>query len=240
MLPIKRYLQLLLLLAATTAHAGEAEIKKAVEATFNEKATSIKKSGFGGLYEVYVDGEIVYADEKGSFIIVGGSLLDVKAKKNITRERITKLSAIKFSDLPLDAAIKTVRGKGTRVFATFEDPNCGYCKRFAKDLQKLDDITMYTFIYPILSPDSTAKSKAIWCADSRLKAWNDWMIDNIAPKGDGKCDNPIDEVVSLGRKLKINGTPTIFLSNGERIGGAIPASELDKQLKDAGAAPTGK
>jgi thiol:disulfide interchange protein DsbC len=228
----KRLLTLIALLAAGAAHASEAQVKKAMKALFNEEPTSITKSGYGGLYEVYADGEVVYTDEKGSFVIVGGSLLDVKSKKNVTRERLAKLSAVKFSDLPLESAIKTVRGKGTRVFATFEDPNCGYCKRFAKDLQKLDDITMYTFVYPILSPDSTAKAKAIWCADSRLKAWNDWMIDGVAPKGDGKCDNPIDEVAALGRKLKINGTPTLILSNGERIGGAVPVTELDKRLKE--------
>ena len=236
----KRVLMLLALTASTVASAGEAEIKKAVEGMFNEKPTSITKSGFGGLYEVFVDGEIIYTDDKGSFVLAGGDLLDVKAKKNITRERLSKLTAIKFSDLPLESAIKTVRGKGTRVFATFEDPNCGYCKRFAKDLQKLDDITMYTFPYPILSQDSFNKSKAIWCADSRLKAWNDWMMDNVTPKGDGKCDNPIDTIVALGKKLKITGTPTVILSSGERIGGAVPVAELDKRLKEVSAAAKDK
>lgn len=232
----KRTLVLLALLLAGTAHANEAVIRKAVETLMEEKVTSITPTPFGGLWEVFVGGEIFYTDAKGSFVIASGEILDVKAKKNITRERLTKLNAIKFSELPLEMAIKTVRGKGTRVFATFEDPNCGYCKRFAKDLRNLDDFTMYTFVYPILGPDSTAKSKAIWCADSRLKAWNEWMVDGVTPKGDGKCDNPIDEVVALGKKYRINGTPAIILSNGERIGGAIPVTELDKKLKEASAA----
>lgn len=222
------------------ALAGEAEIRKSFEKTFNEKPTSVGKAPYGGLWEVFHDGELIYTDENGTFMIVSGELLDVNAKKNYSRERIAKLSAIKFSDLPLESAIKTVRGKGTRVFASFEDPNCGYCKRFAKDLQKLEDYTMYTFLYPILSPDSHQKSRAIWCADSRLKAWNDWMIDNIAPKGAGNCDNPVESIVALGRKLKVNGTPAIFLSNGERISGAIPVSELDKRLKEVAAGPKAK
>jgi thiol:disulfide interchange protein DsbC len=232
----KRSLAVLALMLAGSASAGEVEIRKTFEALLSEKPTSITPTRFNGLYEVYADGEIYYTDAQGSFVIAGGEILDVKAKQNLTRERLAKLNAIKFADLPLDMAIKTVRGKGTRVFATFEDPNCGYCKRFAKDLRNLDDFTMYTFVYPVLGPDSLTKSRAIWCADSKLKAWNDWMIEGVVPKGDGKCETPIDGVVALGKKYRITGTPTIILSTGERIGGAVPAVELDKKLKEASAA----
>ena len=218
------------------SQAGEAEIRKSFGAAFEEKPESVTKTPYGGMWEVFFEGEIFYTDEKGTFFIAGGHLLDTKGKKNVTAERLSKLSAIKFSDLPLESAIKTVKGKGTRVFATFEDPNCGYCKRFAKDLVKLEDYTMYTFLYPILSPDSHQKSKAIWCADGRLKAWNDWMVEGIAPKGSGKCDNPVESVVALGKKLRVNGTPAIFLSNGERISGAVPVADLDQRLKDVAAA----
>jgi thiol:disulfide interchange protein DsbC len=227
-----RLLALGLLGASAQAMAGEAEIRQAFAASFEVQPTSVSKTTYGGLWEIYHDGEIFYADDKATFIILGGSLLDIKAKKNVTEQRLAKLTAIKFSDLPLNAAIKTVRGKGTRVFATFEDPLCGYCKRFARDLQGLEDYTMYTFLYPILAPDSFAKSKAIWCSDNRQKAWIDWMVNNTAPKGEGKCDNPVDENVELGKKFRINGTPAIILSNGERIGGAIPVAELDKRLKE--------
>lgn len=227
-----------LCLLSGAAHAGETEIRKAFEDAFDEKPTSVTKTPVPGLWEVFAEGEIFYADDKGSYFIAGGNLLEIKSKKNLTRERLNKLTAINFSDLPLQQAIKQVRGKGTRVFATFEDPNCGYCKRFARDLQKLDDVTIYTFLYPILSPDSRSKSKAIWCAENRAKAWNDWMIDNVAPKGDGaKCDAAIEANVALGRKLRVNGTPAIFLANGERVTGAIPVADLEQRLKDAG---TGK
>lgn len=228
-----------LLLAACligAAHAGEAEIRKSFETAFDEKPTSVTRTTYGGLWEVYHDGEIFYSDDKGSFFIGGGNILDIKTRKNITRERMNKLSAINFSDLPLNQAIKQVRGKGTRVFATFEDPNCGYCKRFAKDLQKLDDVTIYIFLYPILSPDSLNKSKAIWCADNRVKAWNDWMIDNVTPKGDGKCDSTVESNIALGKKLRITGTPALVLANGERVTGAIPVAELEQRLKEVASA----
>jgi thiol:disulfide interchange protein DsbC len=140
-----------------------AVIKKAVETKLARTVTSVTKTPYLGLYEVYVDGQIVYTDEKVSALLVG-SLIDGKTMKNVTDERMQKLTAIKFSDLPLALAVKQVRGDGKRVFATFEDPNCGYCKKLAKDLAKLDNVTIYTFLYPILSPDSLEKSNQIWCA----------------------------------------------------------------------------
>jgi len=129
-----------------------------------------------GLYEVYADGNIFYTDEKVTAIVLSGQLIDAKTMKNVTDESMKKLTAIKFGELPLDRAIKQVRGDGKRVMATFEDPNCGYCKRLAKDLQKLDNVTIYTFLLPILSEDSVHKSKQIWCSADRAKAWNDWML----------------------------------------------------------------
>ncbi|MGB5208566.1 MAG: DsbC family protein, partial [Azonexus sp.] len=154
-----------------TASADEAEIKKAMEAKLGAKVESVNKSGYLGLYEIYVDGNILYTDEKMTAFIAGGQLIEGKTMKNVTEERMRKLTAIKFADLPLDRAIKQVRGDGKRVLATFEDPNCGYCKRLAKDLQKLDNVTIYTFLLPILSEDSLKKSKQIWCAADRSKAW---------------------------------------------------------------------
>lgn len=213
-----------------SAHADDASIKKAVEEKLSAKVDAVTKSSYLGLYEVYAEGNIFYTDEKVS-VIFAGNLIDTKTMQNVTQERLQKLSAIKFSELPLDLAVKTVRGKGTRVFATFEDPNCGYCKRFAKDLQALDDITVYTFLYPILSADSEQKSKQIWCAPDKTKAWLGWMIDGNTPTGDGKCNHPTDKVKALGEKLRISGTPTVFFSNGERVGGAIPAAQVDRRLK---------
>ena len=151
-----------------------ANVQKAIEAKLGTKVASIVKSPYLGLYEIYADGQILYTDEKMTAIIAG-TMIDGKTMKNVTAERMQKLTAIKFTDLPLENAIKQVRGDGKRVLATFEDPNCGYCKKLAKDLSKLDDITLYTFLLPILSPDSLEKSNQIWCSADKAKAWNDWM-----------------------------------------------------------------
>jgi len=219
-----------LTLAAGLAHADEADIKKAVAALFgpSAKVDEVRKVEALGLYEVRIGSDILYSDEKGHYL-VHGDIMEVKSRKNLTEERRNKLSQIKFSDLPLDLAVKTVRGNGKRVFATFEDPNCGYCKKLAKEMVGMTDITMYTFLYPILSPDSGDKSKAIWCASDRAKAWNSWMVSNTAPAA-GTCDTPIDKIVALGQKLGVRGTPTIFLANGERIPGAVPVDKLEQDL----------
>lgn len=215
--------------------ANEAAVKKAVEPVLQEvfgeniKAESVRKTGVLGLYEITVGGEIIYSDEKGQYLFLG-NILDTKAKKNLTEERKNKLAQIKFSDLPLDLAIKQVKGNGKRVLATFEDPNCGYCKRLAKELQNVDNVTIYTFLYPILSPDSTEKSKAIWCSGDRVKAWNDYMVNHVAPTGT-KCDtSAIDKTVEFGRKLNIRGTPTLFLADGNRLPGFVPTAKLEELL----------
>lgn len=215
------------------ARADETSVRKTVEEKLGTKVGSITKTPYG-LYEVYLDGQMLYTDEKVSFMIgtlTRGALVDTKTNRNITQERIEKLSAIKFSELPLELAVKTVRGKGSRVIATFEDPNCGYCKKLAKDLQAMDDITIYTFLLPILTEDSLDKSNKIWCAPDRAKAWNEWMVAGVVPPGDGKCSTPTDKVLAIGQKLRINGTPTIFFANGERAGGWIPPEEMEKRLK---------
>lgn len=214
--------------------ADEADIRKMMEAKLGTKVESVTKSGYMGLYEVYADGNIFYTDEKMSAIVVSGQLIDAKTMKNVTDERMKKLTAIKFSDLPLDRAIKQVRGDGKRVLATFEDPNCGYCKRLAKELLKLDNVTIYTFLLPILSEDSVRKSKQIWCSGDRAKAWNDWMIDGKAPAGREDCDTAaVTKNQEFGRKFNITGTPTMFFADGERIPGAIPLARIEQKLSQA-------
>lgn len=210
--------------------ADEADIRKMMEAKLGTKVESVTKSGYMGLYEVFADGNIVYTDEKGTALIVG-PLIDGKTMKNVTEERMKKLTAIKFSDLPLDRAIKQVRGDGKRVLATFEDPNCGYCKRLAKELLKLDNVTIYTFLLPILSEDSVRKSKQIWCSGDRAKAWNDWMVDGKSPAGREDCDtSAVTKNQEFGRKLNITGTPTMFFADGERVPGAIPLARIEQKL----------
>ncbi len=231
---LKKVLPALALVFATLAQADEADIKKAMEAKLGAKVVSVTKSGYLGLYEIYAEGNIFYTDEKMTAIILGAQLIDGKTMKNVTEERMKKLTAIKFSELPLDRAIKHVRGDGKRVLATFEDPNCGYCKRLAKELQKLDNVTVYTFLYPILSEDSLRKSRQIWCSSDRAKAWNDWMVDGKAPPAKEDCDTgAVTRNQEFGRKLNITGTPTIFFADGERVPGAMPIDQIEQRLGKA-------
>lgn len=219
---------------ATSALAGEADVRKAVEAKLSgAKVESVTKSGYLGLYEIYVDGRILYTDEKVSALFAG-NIFDTKTMKNVTEERMNKLTAIKFSDLPLERAIKIVRGDGKRIIATFEDPNCGFCKKLAKELQKVDNVTIYTFLYPILSEDSVKKSRQIWCASDRAKAWNDWMVDGKAPSGREDCDvSAIAKNQEFGHRLNVSGTPTMFFTDGERVPGYLPAANLDQRLNQS-------
>jgi thiol:disulfide interchange protein DsbC len=226
------------LFASQLAFANEAAVKKGVEAWLGDdgngpKVENVRKLGALGLYEVQIDGDLVYTDEKVSHVILG-EVIDVKGRKNLTEERKQKLSQIKFSDLPLDLAVKQVKGSGKRVVATFEDPNCSYCKKLAKELQGVSDVTIYTFLYPILSPDSADKSKNIWCAPDRAKAWNDLMVDGKVPPS-ANCDHPTEKVVAFGRKLNIRGTPTMFFADGSRVPGYMPVAGLEKAL-DKGSA----
>lgn len=216
--------------AAVTATADEAAVRKNFEAKFNTRAESVTKSGYLGLYEIYTDGQILYSDDKGTAFIVG-PLIDGKSLKNVTQERLNKLTAIKWNELPLERAVKMVRGDGKRMFATFEDPNCGYCKRLAKELQKLDNVTIYTFLYPILSQDSVEKSKQIWCAADRGKAWTEWMVDGKLPPPKSDCDtSAITKNQEYGHKLNVSGTPTLFFADGERLPGAVPLQKIEEKL----------
>ncbi len=228
---LKKLLPLALFAALSVpASADEASVRKAIEGKLGAKVTSVTKSPYLGLYEVYVDGQILYTDEKLTAILAG-TLIDGKTMKNVSAERMQKLTAIKFSDLPIEFAVKQVRGDGSRVLASFEDPNCGYCKKLAKDMAKLDNVTIYTFLYPILSPDSLEKSNQIWCSADKAKAWNDWMQDGRAPSAKSDCDtSAVQKTVDLGRKLAITGTPTLFFTDGERIPGAVPLAQIEKKL----------
>lgn len=225
---------------AAPAHADEASVKKAMEAKLGGKISSVTKTPYLGLYEIYADGQILYTDEKQS-VIIAGALIDGKTMQNHTAERMHKLTAISFSDLPLDSAVKQVRGDGRRVLATFEDPNCGYCKRLAKDIAKLDNVTIYTFLYPILSPDSLEKSKQVWCSGDKARAWNDLMRDGARLTSKTDCDtSAIARNVEFGRRLNIQGTPTLIFADGERVPGAVPLDRIEQKLASLDSAPAKK
>ena len=197
------------------------------------KIDEVSKTPMAGLFEVRVNGsDIFYTDAEGNFLIQG-VLLDTKGKRNLTQERTDKLSAIDFGALPLKDAFTIVRGNGKRKMAVFEDPNCGFCKRFERDLQKVNDVTVYMFLYPVLGPDSVEKTKSIWCAKDRAKTWLDVMVRDM-PVPKASCDTTaIDRNIDFGRKAKITGTPTIFFADGSRVPGAINAAQIEKFLTDA-------
>ena len=208
-------------------------IKKLIEPRLgvNVKVDSVKETPYGGLYEVRIGSDILYTDKTATYLI-NGHVFNLSTGADLTRERIDEISKIKFSDLPLDKAIKTVKGDGSRVIAVFEDPNCGYCKRLRQTtLKETDNVTIYTFMYNILSDDSFTKSKNIWCSSDRSKAWDDWMVSGkAAPVAAASCATPNDEVLELGRKLGVSGTPAIFFADGSRVPGAIDAKTLEAKL----------
>jgi thiol:disulfide interchange protein DsbC len=232
---------LLAALFVAAAHAGNSDteaVKKAVEAALGQgtKVDAVRDAGALGLYEVQIGGDIIYTDRKASYLVIG-DLVDAKSHRNLTEERKDKLAQVKFSDLPFDLAVKQVRGNGKRVFATFEDPNCGYCKKLAHEMKGMTDVTIYTFLYPILAADSGEKSRAIWCAPDRAKAWTDWMVGGTLPPAPAaKCDAPSDKVVALGRKLNVRGTPTLFFTDGSRLPGYVPVAQIEKSLDKAASA----
>ncbi|QJR13688.1 DsbC family protein [Usitatibacter palustris] len=193
---------------------------------------TVRKIPYGNLFEVVGGGEVFYTDDKTTFLLIG-SLIDTKTKENVTEVRMRQVNAVKFDSLPLESAIKIVRGNGSRRMAVFEDPNCGYCKRFERDLTTLNDITVYVFLFPILSPSSTELAKAVWCSPDRQKAWLDYMIRDTQPAAASTCENPIDKIVAFGREKRITGTPTLFFEDGERIPGAVPVAQIEQRLVDA-------
>ena len=210
---------------------SEAIIKRTLESRLGGvKVDSVAKTPYLGLYEVRLDNEIIYTDEKMNYLF-SGNIIDAKNMQNLTEKRMRELTAVKWDNLPLDAAVKTVRGNGKRMLAVFSDPNCPYCKRFEKDLAKIDNVTIYTFLYPILSQDSHDKSKGVWCSADKSKAWSDLMLNGTVPAA-ARCDTPIEKNLELGRKYRVSGTPTLFFTNGERVPGAIAADQIETRLAE--------
>ena len=215
--------------------ASEASVKTAVQKKYPDiQVEKVTKLPLAGMYEVYADGQLIYTDENVAYLFVNGNLIDADKKLNLTEERMSELTAIKFEQLPLNLAFKKVKGRGTRKLAYFGDPNCGYCKRFEQGLAKIDDVTIYVFLYPVLGPDSVQKSKSIWCSKDRIKAWDDQLVNNIAPTASGTCDtSSIDKTVAFGKQKNITGTPTLFFADGSRVPGAIPVEQVEQRLAAA-------
>ena len=230
----KLLLAVLILLNVTSVLADESSLRKLVEAAYPKiTVESVVKTPYAGLYEVYMNGQIVYTDERFSFLIAEGHLVDPKTKKDLTGDRLADLTKIDFSSLPLDQSIKVIKGNGSRKMAVFSDPDCPFCKRLEQnELINITDVTVYTFLYPLeqLHPDSVNKARAIWCAPDRGKAWQDWALSNQLVKKGAICDAPIDKNIALAKKLGVTSTPTIFFTDGKRMLGVYPSAEIEKAL----------
>lgn len=223
----------LMLNVAFAETAQEAAVRKAIEPRLgpDAKIVSVTKTPYSGLYEIQVNGDIIYTDAKAQYLFVG-RIVDTKTYQDYTKARLEDINKVAFSDLPLNLAMKSVKGNGKRVIAVFEDPNCTYCKRFDRNLQDVDNITVYTFLYNILSPDSITISRNVWCAPDRNKAWDDWMLSGKQPPtAPANCSAPHDQVLELGKRMRITGTPTIIFTDGSRVPGAIDAKSLETKLE---------
>lgn len=212
-----------------------AKIQKTLEARLpNIKIEKVQASQWPGLYEVVTESELVYSDATGNFLFVG-NVMDTKTRENLTAQRWNRMLNIDFDSLPLNLAIKLVKGDGSRKLAVFSDPHCPYCVRFEKTLEGINNVTVYTFLYPIqsLHPSAVAKAKEIWCAKDRYAAWTAWMMEKKdTPAGDCKSD-AVDKAVALGEKLKVSGTPTLFFADGHRVPGAVDKEQLEEEFKKA-------
>ena len=214
------------------AHAqSETQIRSDLQKKIgaNTKIKSVTASPIPGVYEVLVGNEVFYTDAASKYLIQG-EIIEIATGKNITEQRQSDLNRIKWADLSQANALKVVRGNGSRQLAVFSDPNCGYCKRLEKSMQQLDNVTIYTYLIPILSPDSAQKSKQMWCSSDPQKAYIDWMINGITPSGKADCTTPLDKNMAFAKTYGITGTPTLFFTDGSRFPGAVQITDIEKKF----------
>ncbi len=235
--PVARcFTALLAALVTLSAHADEAAIRKNLAERLPNlpKIDEVSKTPMAGLYEIRIGNDVYYSDENGDYWIEG-SLVDTRTKTDLTEARVAKLTAIPFNSLPLKDAMMVKQGTGARRMVIFADPNCPYCKHIEQDLAKVKDVTIYTFLLPILSADSTTKSKDIWCAKDAMTTWRAWMIDGVQPpKAPAKCDTSVlERNLALGQKYRVQGTPAVVFEDGSRAPGAIPVERIEQLLQAA-------
>lgn len=221
---LSKKLMALLLCFASSVHAGEAEIRQSLQGKIG-KLEHVAKTPYAGLYEIMVGDKILYTDEQGLYLI-DGAVIDVKSRANLTEQRQKQL--FNFDKLPLELAIKKVKGNGKRRMAYFTDPQCGYCKKLEKELAKVSDVTLYVFLYPIF-PGSEEIVRNVRCAKDPVKAWDDLMQKGVSPV-DHTCKTPTDKVIAFGQARQVNGTPNLIFADGTQVPGYLPAEELEKHL----------
>jgi thiol:disulfide interchange protein DsbC len=230
---MKILITLFLLILMSSAHAGENEIRKSLQSKFPGigKIEHIVKTPYAGLYEIVIDDQLLYTDEKGQYIFEG-NVIEPKSRRNLSEERRRILFAIDFDKLPLELAVKKVKGNGKRKLAIFTDPNCTYCRRLEKELSGVTDVTLYLFMYPIF-PGSDEIVRNVLCSKNPVKAWDDWMLSEISPEK-ATCETQTEKVKALGQKLHVNGTPNLIFGNGIQAPGLLPAEELERNLNEPG------
>lgn len=233
----KAVFSILAFLAANMAFAGAEEVKEVLRQKYpNTEITKVSESPISGLYEVVMGRNIAYTNESGRYLIFG-HIFDMEAQKDLTAERLQEISAVDVRILNTNDAIKVVKGDGSRKLYVFSDPDCPFCKRLEREtIAKLDNVTIYTFLYPLeeLHPEAKRKAQAIWCAKDKARAWADYMIEGKLPSNGTECATPVDRNIELGKRLGINGTPTIILENGTMVPGAVPVSELERRMAKTG------
>ena len=234
-----RFVALVLCFTAASAVANEAQIRKALSARLEgSRIEGIAPAPVGGLWEVRYRTEegvqVLYTDAAGAYVIQG-NILELASERDLTEERLRKLNAVRFDALPLDMAVRVKRGNGKRVLAMFSDPYCPACRSFENSLAKVDDVTIYVFMYPVIRPENADHSRAVWCSPDRAKAWLELAVGQRpkVPEASPKCANPVDKIIAAGRKLRVNSTPTLFLANGERISGGLAPADLSKLMDQA-------
>ncbi|MDD3884051.1 MAG: DsbC family protein [Gallionella sp.] len=229
---MRKVLGLALMFLSLSVVAGENEIRQSLQSKFPNigKIEHIKKTPYGGLYEVVIGEQLIYADEKGQYLF-DGSVIDAQTRRDLTEERRQQLFAIDFNALPLNLAVKKVKGNGKRKMAYFTDPNCGYCKRLEKELSKVTDVTLYLFLYPIFQ-GSDEIVRNVHCAKDPAKAWDNLMLNGQKPPT-AKCKVPTEQVIALGKKMRVNGTPNLIFGNGAQSPGYLPAEEIERRLNAA-------
>lgn len=213
---------------------GTSQVRTSVEDWLKGRyqVDEIRGTPLPGIWEVRIGNDLIYVDDKGRHAFVEGNLIDMRSNRNLTRERVEELMTIDFGTLPLNLAMKQVVGNGKRVMAVFEDPNCGYCRQLRKDLAEIKNVTIYTFVIPILSPDSEVKAKKALCADDKVRAWTDLMVSGKVPNNPGTCETPLAQNRELALKLGVTATPTVFFPNGKRLQGYVPAERLERLLDE--------
>lgn len=226
---MKKLLGLLLLVLLSSAQAGESEIRQSLQSKFPNigKLEHVVKTPYGGLYEIVVGDQLLYTDAQGQYLF-DGNVIDAQSRRDLTEERRRQLFAIEFDKLPLNLAVKKVKGNGKRRMAYFTDPNCGYCKRLEKELGKVDNVTLYLFLYPIFQ-GSDVLVRNVYCAKNPAKAWDSLMLSGVAPAA-ASCNMPLEAIMALGKKLRVSGTPNLVFGDGMQVPGYLPAEELEKRL----------